>query len=96
MLGIIFLRGVVCMDKKNIDVWIAVDMVKVAIDGTDVCVLVSGDADFVPAFDLIKNVGKDVLSVSVSRGYSNELRQKFPYLVLNREDLNKCLKDKKK
>jgi len=78
--------------EKGIDVWIAIDMVKAAIDGVDVCVLVSGDADFVPAFDLIKKVGKDVRSVSVARGYSNELRQKFPYLVLGMEDLNKCLK----
>ena len=82
--------------EKGIDVWIAIDMVKAAIDGVDTCVLISGDADFVPAFNLIKEIGKDVLSVSVSRGYSNELRQKFPYLVLKREDLNKCLKDYKK
>ncbi len=82
--------------EKGIDVWIAIDMVKAAIDGVGCCVLISGDADFVPAFDLIKEVGKDVLSVSVSRGYSNELRQKFPYLVLKKEDLNKCLKEYKK
>ena len=78
--------------EKGIDVWIAVDMVKAAVDGIDCCVLVSGDADYVPVFNLIKEIGKDVLSVSVSRGYSNELRQKFPYLVLKKEDLNKCLK----
>jgi len=82
--------------EKGIDVWIAVDMVKAAVDGMGCCVLISGDADFVPAFNLIKEIGKDVLSVSVSRGYSNELRQKFPYLVLKKEDLDKCLKDKKK
>ncbi|HDL02228.1 MAG TPA: NYN domain-containing protein, partial [Candidatus Pacearchaeota archaeon] len=44
--------------EKGIDVWVAVDMVKAAIDGVDVCVLVSGDADFVPAFNLIKEIGK--------------------------------------
>lgn len=82
--------------EKGIDVWIAIDMIKAAIDGTDCCVLISGDADFVPAFNLIKEVGGEVLSVSVSGGYSNELRQKFPYYILNKEDLNKCLKDYKK
>ena len=82
--------------EKGIDVWIAIDMVKAAIDGMDCCVLISGDSDFVPAFDLIKEIGKDVLSVSVPRGYSNELRQKFPYHILKKEDLNKCLKDYKK
>ncbi len=80
--------------EKGIDVWIAIDMVKEAIQkNVDCCVLVSGDADFVPAFNLIKEVGKDVLSVSVSRGYSNELRQKFPYFVLKKEELNNCLKE---
>ncbi|MCK5321207.1 NYN domain-containing protein [Candidatus Pacearchaeota archaeon] len=83
--------------EKGIDVWIAVDMVKEAIqENVDCCVLISGDADFVPAFNLIKEIGKDVLSVSVPRGYSNELRQKFPYLVLKKEELNKCLKDYRK
>ncbi|MBU4308199.1 MAG: NYN domain-containing protein [Nanoarchaeota archaeon] len=83
--------------EKGIDVWIAIDMVKGAIkENIDLAVLISGDADFVPAFNLIKEVGKDVLSCSVPRGYSNELRQKFPYLILKKEILNKCLKENKK
>jgi len=83
--------------EKGIDVWIAIDMVKESMrKDVDCCVLISGDADFVPAFDLIQEVGKDVLSVSVSRGYSNELRQKFSYLILKKEDLDKCLKNYKK
>lgn len=83
--------------EKGIDVWIAIDMVKEAIkENIDVTVLISGDADFVPAFSLIKDVGKNVLSCSVPRGYSNELRQKFPYYILKKEELNKCLKDYEK
>lgn len=83
--------------EKGIDVWIAIDMVKEVIQNKlDICVLLSGDADFVPAFNLIKEIGKETLSVSVPRGYSNELRQKFPYLILKKETLNKCLKDYKK
>ncbi len=79
--------------EKGIDVWIAIDMVKGAIkENIDLAVLISGDADFVPAFNLIKEVGKDVLSCFVPRGYSNELRQKFSYLILKKEILNKCLK----
>ena len=57
--------------------------------------MVSGDADFVPALDLVKNFGKEVLSVFVPRGYSNELRQKFSYFILKREYLSKCLKNYK-
>jgi len=72
--------------EKGIDVWIAIDMVKEAInENIDCAVLISGDADFVPAFNLIKEIGKDVLSCSVPRGYSNELRQKFPFLILGKD-----------
>jgi uncharacterized LabA/DUF88 family protein len=83
--------------EKGIDVWIAIDMVKKSINNKiDFAVLISGDADFVPAFNLIKDIGKEVLSCCVPRGYSNELRQKFPYYILDREKLNKCLRDYKK
>ena len=83
--------------EKGIDVWIAIDMVKESIkEKIDCAVLISGDADFVPAFNLIKEVKKDVLSCFIPNGYSNELRQKFPYMLLSREMLNKCLRDFKK
>ena len=82
--------------EKGIDVWIAIDMVKEAINNKiDCAVLVSGDSDFVPAFNLIKEIKKEALSCFVPRGYSNELRQKFPYLLLTREILNKCFRDYK-
>jgi uncharacterized LabA/DUF88 family protein len=82
--------------EKGIDVWIAIDMVKEALqNNVDCCVLISGDADFVPAFSLIKEIGKEVLSCFVPRGYSNELRQKFSYKLLNKETLNGCFRDYK-
>ena len=83
--------------EKGIDVWIAIDMVKESIlNNLDCCVLISGDADFVPALDLVKSIKKEVLSTFVPRGYSNEIRQKFQYLILKREDLFKSKKDYKK
>ena len=83
--------------EKGIDVWIAIDMIKETLQNNlDCCILISGDADFVPALNLIKSLKKDVLSAFVPRGYSNEIRQKFPYLILTKEVLNKCLKDYKK
>lgn len=82
--------------EKGIDVWIAVDMVKEAIQSKlDICILISGDSDFVPALDLVKGVGKEVLSAFIPRGYSNEIRQKFQYKIIKREELAKCLKDYK-
>ncbi|MEK6760973.1 MAG: NYN domain-containing protein [Nanoarchaeota archaeon] len=83
--------------EKGIDVWIAIDMVKESIqNNVDCVVLISGDADFVPAFELIRELKKDVLSVFIPRGYSNELRQKFPYYLLKKEDLLNCLREYKK
>lgn len=82
--------------EKGVDVWIAIDMVKEAINNNiDCAVLISGDADFVPALNLIKEIKKEVLSVFVPRGYSNELRQKFLFYILKKDDLIKCLRDYK-
>ena len=82
--------------EKGIDVWIAIDIVKEAINNNlDCAVLISGDADFVPALNLTKKSGKEVFSCSVPRGYSNELRQKFPYRILGRDFLNMCLREQK-
>ena len=84
--------------EKGIDVASAVDMInKCLIEGEcDVCVLISGDADFTPALELIKKSGKEVLSSAVPAGYSSELREKFPYLILNPELLKECFRDYEK
>lgn len=52
-------------------------------------------ADFVPALNLVKSLNKEVFSIFVPKGYSNELRQKFPYFILRKEILLKCLRDYK-
>ena len=83
--------------EKGIDVWIAIDMVKEALENNlDYCVLISGDADFVPALNLVKELNKKVISAFPPKGYSNELRQKFDYFIIKKEDISKCLKDYKK
>lgn len=81
--------------EKGIDVWCAVDMIKYCLmDGKcDVCILISGDADFVPALNLIKDKNKDVLVACVPSGFSKELRDKFEYFILRKETLSKCLKE---
>lgn len=80
--------------EKGIDVWVAIDMIKESIidKSCDVCILISGDADFTPALELIKTHGKDVLTAMVPWGYSSELRQKFPYLIINQDILRQCLR----
>jgi len=79
--------------EKGIDVMIAMDMAsKTLFDKEcDCCVLISGDSDFVPAMRLIKNEGKEVLTVSVLRGYARELLQgEFRFWILKKGDVSKC------
>jgi uncharacterized LabA/DUF88 family protein len=80
--------------EKGIDVWCAVDMIKYCLMDRqcDSCILISGDADFVPSLNLIKEKGKEVLVASVPSGFSKELRDKFEYFIIKRETLKKCLK----
>lgn len=87
--------------EKGIDVWVAIDMIKESLisKNCDACILISGDADFTPALELIKSHGKAVLTAMVPWGYSTELRQKFQYCILTQEILKNCLrgyKDDKK
>ncbi|MDP2924984.1 MAG: NYN domain-containing protein [Nanoarchaeota archaeon] len=80
--------------EKGIDVMIASDMIRKTLVEKEckVCILVSGDADFIPAMEIIKDAKYEVIVCSPKFGFSNELRQgKFRYLILNKEDLEKCL-----
>ena len=79
--------------EKGVDVRIAADMIEASLvdDVCDVCVLLSGDADFLPMMNVIKRQGKEVITASVGRGYSRDLRSgDFRYVVLKRADLDGC------
>jgi len=80
--------------EKGIDVMIALDMVENAIDNKyDYFVLVSGDADFLPAFDLIKKKGKEVFSAFLTKGYSFQLREKYPFFIIGGNlIMERCMK----
>ncbi len=81
--------------EKGVDVLIASDMIRKALVEKEckVCILISGDADFIPVMQTIKEAGYEVIVCSSKQGFSNELRQgKFRYLILKKEDLEKCLK----
>ena len=86
-------KGVKIWVEKGVDVMIASDMIDLCLvkSSCDVCILFSGDADFLPAMRLIKNQGREVITVSVSRGYSRDLRGgEFRYMVLKKGDVVKC------
>ncbi|MBU0907564.1 MAG: NYN domain-containing protein [Nanoarchaeota archaeon] len=80
--------------EKGIDVMIASDMIRKTLveKECDVCILISGDADFIPAMQIIKDAGYEAIICSPKVGFSNELRQgNFRYLVLKKEWFLKCL-----
>ncbi len=83
--------------EKGIDIWVAIDMIRKSIveKECDVCILISGDTDFVPVVRLIKKSGKEVLSAFVPFGYSTELRNSTNYFIIKKETLTKCFKDYK-
>jgi len=88
--------GRVKMKEKGIDVMIVVDMINIAIVNNEdiVCILVSGDGDFVPALDILRRKDKEVFSASVVWGYARNLRQHFTCFVINKRDLiENCLKE---
>jgi uncharacterized LabA/DUF88 family protein len=80
--------------EKGIDVWIAVDMLNLCVlrNECDICILMSGDGDFIPALDIIKESGKEVASASVYFGYSSLLRQKHRFKSITDHDLDGFLK----
>ena len=87
-------NGKIARVEKGIDIMIAADMVNKALleEECDCCVLISGDSDYVPVMQLIKKVGKEVLTVSVMKGYARELLQgDFRFWMLKKRDLNDCL-----
>jgi len=81
--------------EKGVDVLIGADMIKKSLVDNDceVCILISGDADFIPVMEIIKSAKKEAITCCVLQGYARELLQgKFRYLILKKEDLEKCLK----
>ena len=78
--------------EKGIDVLLAVEMIEAALKKKcDYCVLVSGDADFIPALNLILANDRKIKSVSVRSGYSTLIRETFPtdFFVLSKEEFEK-------
>ena len=73
---------------------LAVDLVESAIKNkADILIVFSGDADFTPAMKLAQNNKKEVFSVSLSKGYSRELRENFKFMVLGKNIImENCLK----
>ena len=86
--------GNVKKKEKGVDIMLAVDLVESAIkDNIEVLIVISGDADFTPAMKFAQENKKEVISLSLAKGYSGELRKNFKFFVLSRNlILENCLK----
>jgi uncharacterized LabA/DUF88 family protein len=92
------INGEIVRVEKGIDVMISSDMVSKTLleKKCDCCVLITGDSDYVPMMQLIKKLGKEVLTVSVLKGYARELLQgDFRFWIIKKNDLNKCMNNYK-
>lgn len=85
--------------EKGIDVLMTVDIINKCLikKESDVCIIITGDADFIPAMQTIKDSGKEAIVSSVYAGFSQKFREgKFRYLILKEQDILNCLKENKK
>ncbi len=72
-LGRLVIRNNVTIEK-GIDVLITVDMIRYARNNAyDTAILVSGDGDFAPVLEFLKDFGKHIENAYFSRGRSNNL-----------------------
>ncbi|MBU2099922.1 NYN domain-containing protein [Candidatus Micrarchaeota archaeon] len=61
--------------EKGIDIMLVADMIKASFQKKfDTALLVTGDADFVPAVELTQLLGKEVINIHCYAGSSSELR----------------------
>jgi len=79
------------LKKADWDVGIAVDAIKTA-DRVDAVVLVSGDGDYVPLVDYLKNHGKRVEVMAFGKSTSSKLREAADEFVDLEEDDKYLLK----
>jgi uncharacterized LabA/DUF88 family protein len=82
--------------EKGVDVAIATDMLRRAYSNAyDTAILISGDADLVPAVEGVKNIGKHVENAFVVGGQSRHLRQTCDrFILLDEATMGQCWLDK--
>ncbi|MBN1572047.1 MAG: NYN domain-containing protein [Deltaproteobacteria bacterium] len=90
-LGKIEIRGAALVEK-GVDVLIAIDMIKYAKNNAyDTAILVSGDGDFAPVLEFLKDYGKHIENAYFKKGRSYNLSNHSDRFIkldnLNWEDL---------
>jgi uncharacterized protein (TIGR00288 family) len=78
------------LKKADWDVGIVIDAIRIA-PGVDALVLVSGDGDFIPLVDYLKNQGKRVEVIAFGRSASLKLKEAADEFIDLEENLEKYL-----
>lgn len=82
--------GVVEYSIKGDDVYLATDLVKGCYEDLyDIAIIVSGDADFIPAIDLVRSKGKKVINAYFPDSSSFRLRKSVDGSVNLKKELIK-------
>lgn len=81
--------------KADWDVGIVIDAIKTASSAIDVIVLVSGDGDFIPLVEYLKNQGKRVEVVAFNKTCAARLKESADGFIDLEEDVEKYLLEKK-
>lgn len=78
--------------EKGVDILLVTDMVKGAFQNRfDVALLVSGDADYVPAVELVQSLKKEVINVHFYSGSAFELRKTCnSHLLIHADEKGNC------
>lgn len=86
--------GNVKKKEKGVDVLLSVDLVEYAIKNkAETLIVFSGDADFVPAMKLAQENKAEILSISLAKGYSLDLRNNFKFFAIGKNRImESCLK----
>jgi len=86
--------GNVKKKEKGVDVLLSVDLVEYAIKNkVETLIIFSGDADFVSAMKLAQENKAEVLSISLAKGYSLDLRNNFKFFAIGKNRImESCLK----
>ena len=83
-------NGSVDFTIKGDDVYLATDLIKGAYENLyDVAIIISGDADFIPAINLVKKNGKKVINAFFPKSSSYLLRNCCDGSINLRKALNK-------
>lgn len=88
--------GSVSVKEKGVDNLISLDTIKCSYieKECDACIIISGDADFIPTLELLKSLGIWCATASPVKGYSYDIRNKFPWFILDKNLLrDRCSKN---